>query len=122
MEERRRRYIQEHPPQSSMGLIPLTDPGAGSCKGEQGGLYPGGGNDPEDRQDPAMYHHPAESFRGASISRFGRGYAAPWDITPVLSCWPAVALGAGHVGRHIPPRAASNARVRDPGCGYAALS
>jgi hypothetical protein len=24
MEERRRRYIQEHPPQSSMGLIPLT--------------------------------------------------------------------------------------------------
>jgi hypothetical protein len=35
--------------------------------------------------------------------------AAPWDVTPVLSCWPAVALEAGQVRRHIPPRAASQA-------------
>jgi len=38
-------------------------------------------------------------------------------LTPVLACWPAVALEAGQVRRHIPPRAASHARIRDPGCG-----
>ena len=42
-------------------------------------------------------------------------------MTPVLSCWPGVAWEAGQVRRHVPPRAASHARVRDPGCGDAAL-
>jgi hypothetical protein len=59
-----------------------------------------------------LYYHPAESCRGD---------AALWDMTPVLSCWPAVALEAGQVGRHIPRRAASHARVHDPGCGDAVL-
>src|SRR5689334_17929310 len=31
-------------PHDSLGLIPLTDLGAGTYKGEQGGLYPGGRN------------------------------------------------------------------------------
>jgi len=60
----------------------------------------------------SLCYHPAESCRG---------YAALWDMTPVWSRWPAVALGAGQVRRHIPPRATSHARVRDPGCGDAAL-
>jgi hypothetical protein len=42
MEQRRKQYIQAHPPQSSVGLIPLTDLGTGTYKGEEGGLYPGG--------------------------------------------------------------------------------
>jgi hypothetical protein len=46
---------------------------------------------------------------------FRSRYAAPWDMTPVLSCWPGCALGAvrahglkavppgaGQVGKHIP--------------------
>jgi hypothetical protein len=46
LEERRRQYVKEHPPQSSVGLIPLTDLGTGKYKGEEGGLYAGGRNDP----------------------------------------------------------------------------
>jgi len=46
MEERRKQYIAQHPPQASVGLIPLTDLGAGTYQGEQGGLYPGGSNVP----------------------------------------------------------------------------
>jgi hypothetical protein len=39
-------YIKEHPPRSSVGLIPLTDLGTGTYKGYEGGLYPGGKNVP----------------------------------------------------------------------------
>jgi hypothetical protein len=46
MEERRRQYVKEHPPQPSVGLIPLTDLGTGTHKGEEGGLYPGGKSEP----------------------------------------------------------------------------
>ena len=46
MQEKKRQYMKEHPPQSSVGLIPLTDLGTGTYKGEEGGLYAGGKNDP----------------------------------------------------------------------------
>jgi hypothetical protein len=46
LEERRRQYVKEHPPQPSVGLIPLTDLGTGIYKGEEGGLYAGGKNEP----------------------------------------------------------------------------
>jgi hypothetical protein len=39
-------YAKQHPPRESTGLIPLTELGTGVYKGEQGGLYPGGGNEP----------------------------------------------------------------------------
>jgi enterochelin esterase-like enzyme len=42
MEQRRRQYMKDHAPQSSTGLIPLTDLGTGAYKGEEGGLYAGG--------------------------------------------------------------------------------
>ena len=42
----RDRYIKEHPPQDSTGLVPLPDLGKGMYKGEEGGLYPGGVNTP----------------------------------------------------------------------------
>jgi len=46
MAQRRAQYMKQNPPQSSVGLIPLTDLGTGNYKGEEGGLYPGGKNEP----------------------------------------------------------------------------
>jgi hypothetical protein len=39
-------YVKNNPPRDSTGLIPLCDLGKGTYKGEEGGLYPGGGNTP----------------------------------------------------------------------------
>ncbi len=39
-------YVATHPPKDSTGMVPLTDLGKGTYKGETGGLYPGGGNTP----------------------------------------------------------------------------
>jgi hypothetical protein len=44
IEARKKQYVKDHPPRSSVGLIPLVDLGTGTYKGEQGGLYPGGSN------------------------------------------------------------------------------
>ena len=44
--EVRKQYGKEHPRQSSFGLTALTDLGADQYKGEEGGLYPGGNNEP----------------------------------------------------------------------------
>jgi hypothetical protein len=44
--EARKQYGQEHPPRSSVGLTALPDLAAGTYKGEEGGLYPGGKNQP----------------------------------------------------------------------------
>jgi len=41
-----RDYAKTHPPRDSVGLVPLTDLGKGTHKGESGGLYPGGENVP----------------------------------------------------------------------------
>ena len=46
MARRREEYAKAHPPQDYTGLVPLTDLGKGTYKGEQGGLYPGGENVP----------------------------------------------------------------------------
>lgn len=46
-EQRRKEYLNDHQPQSSTGLIPLTDLGAAAYMGEPGGLYPGGKNAPQ---------------------------------------------------------------------------
>jgi hypothetical protein len=45
-QDRREQYKKEHPPQASVGLIPLTDLGSGTYKGREGGLYAGGRNVP----------------------------------------------------------------------------
>jgi len=39
------RYSKEHPPRESTGMVPLMDL-KGGYQGEEGGLYPGGGNVP----------------------------------------------------------------------------
>jgi hypothetical protein len=39
-------WAKEHPARQSTGMVPLTDLGKGTYKGEQGGLYPGGVNTP----------------------------------------------------------------------------
>jgi hypothetical protein len=39
-------YAKAHPPRESTGMAPLTELGKGTYKGEEGGLYPGGGNTP----------------------------------------------------------------------------
>ena len=41
-----RDYAKTHPPRDSVGLVPLTDLGKDTHKGESGGLYPGGENVP----------------------------------------------------------------------------
>lgn len=46
LQKRNVEWAKAHPPHDSLGLIPLTDLGKGSYKGEQGGLYPGGSNQP----------------------------------------------------------------------------
>lgn len=40
------KWVQNHPPRNSTGMIALTDLNKGAYKGEQGGLYPGGENVP----------------------------------------------------------------------------
>src|SRR5258708_39266306 len=52
-------YAKEHQPRESTGLIPLTELGARTYKGEQGGLYPGGQNAPP----------PAHSRTGEALAR-----------------------------------------------------
>ena len=47
--QRNAEYAKAHPPHDSLGLIPLTELGEGQYKGEEGGLYPGGGNTPPAR-------------------------------------------------------------------------
>ena len=39
-------YAKKHPPADSVGLVPLTDLGKGTHRGEGGGLYPDGKNVP----------------------------------------------------------------------------
>ena len=39
-------WAKTHPPHDSLGLVPLPDLGIGTYKGEQGGLYPGGSDEP----------------------------------------------------------------------------
>ena len=46
LQKRREQYMQDHPPQSSLGLIALTELGKGKYKGEEGGLYSGGNTPP----------------------------------------------------------------------------
>jgi len=45
-QQRNAEYAKAHPPHDSLGLVPLTELGAGKYKGEHGGLYPGGANTP----------------------------------------------------------------------------
>ena len=62
---------------------------------------------PTQRLCPASTRQPVGCWRRLTDRPLPvRGYAALWDMTPVLSCWLAAALGAGQVRRHIPPRAA----------------
>jgi hypothetical protein len=42
--KRREEYLKDHKPVASTGNIALPDLGAGTYRGEQGGLYPGGSN------------------------------------------------------------------------------
>ena len=45
-QERNAEYARTHQPKESVGFTPLTELGTGLYKGEEGGLYPGGGNEP----------------------------------------------------------------------------
>ena len=71
MEARRAQYMKDHAPQSSMGFVPLTDLGTGKYKGEEGGLYPGGGN-------TAPHAHQQAGLRAARgiVPRDGAGQPA----------------------------------------------
>jgi hypothetical protein len=45
-DERFAEYAKTHPPQETTGMVPLSELGKGTYKGEEGGLYPGGTNQP----------------------------------------------------------------------------
>ncbi len=45
-EQRRKQYLKDHKPHASSGFTALSDLGAGLYKGEPGGLYPNGRNEP----------------------------------------------------------------------------
>jgi hypothetical protein len=45
-QQRNAEYARTHQPKDSVGFMPLTELGTGQYKGEEGGLYPGGGNTP----------------------------------------------------------------------------
>lgn len=45
-EKRNEAFRKEHPPRESTGLVALTDLGKDLYEGQEGGLYPGGGNIP----------------------------------------------------------------------------
>ena len=45
-EQRIADYVRRNPPRDSTGLVPLNDLGKGSYLGQQGGLSPGGENEP----------------------------------------------------------------------------
>ncbi len=49
-QQRNAEYAKAHPPQDSVGFVPLSELGTGLYKGEEGGLYPRGSNNP-----PAKY-------------------------------------------------------------------
>ncbi len=44
--ERAEQFRREHPPRDSVGLTPLTELGSETYQTDEGGLYPGGGNQP----------------------------------------------------------------------------
>ena len=73
-------FPQLNPAHDSLGLIPLTDLGKGSYKGEQGGLYPGGDNTPP----------PAHLKAGVEVGRRivpldGAGHPSPDGKIALLS-------------------------------------
>jgi hypothetical protein len=70
--KRREQYMKEHPPQSSLGLIPLVDLGAGTYKGEQGGLYAGGVNVP-----PARHLNAGTKIASAIVPLDAHGNRSP---------------------------------------------
>jgi hypothetical protein len=45
-QEQNSEWAKANPPKDSTGLVPLPDLSKGNYKGEEGGLYPGGGNTP----------------------------------------------------------------------------
>lgn len=46
LQQRNVDWTKTHPPHESLGFIPLNDLGEGTYKGQHGGLYPGGSNQP----------------------------------------------------------------------------
>ncbi|MEO7145620.1 MAG: hypothetical protein ABI165_19160, partial [Bryobacteraceae bacterium] len=74
-------WAKEHPPHDSVGLIPLTDLGAGLYKGEQGGLYPGGVNTP-----PPAYEKAGLAMAREIVPRDAAGNPAPDGKIVLISC------------------------------------
>ena len=70
--KRREQYMQQNPPRSSVGLIPLVDLGAGTYKGQEGGLYAGGRNVP-----PPQHLQAGLKLAAAVVPLDARGNPSP---------------------------------------------
>jgi hypothetical protein len=83
-EERKRfqeMWAKEHPPRDSTGLVPLPDLGKGMYQGFEGGLYPGGVNQP-----PAVHLKAGLKVARSVVPLDAEGRPSPQGKTVLLSC------------------------------------
>jgi hypothetical protein len=70
--KRREAYRKANPPRASIGLIPLVDLGTGQYKGQEGGLYAGGKNEP-----PSQHLDAGKKLAAAIVPLDAQGNPAP---------------------------------------------
>jgi len=76
----RQEWIREHPARESTGMIALPDLGTGTYKGEEGGLYPGGGNTP-----PPAHLHAGQALARKIVPLDADGHPSPGGKIVLIS-------------------------------------
>jgi hypothetical protein len=74
-------WAKEHPPRESTGLVPLPDLGKGMYQGFEGGLYPGGVNEP-----PAAHLKAGLKLAKSIVPLDAEGQPSPDGKIVLLSC------------------------------------
>jgi hypothetical protein len=74
-------WMKDHPARESTGLVPLTDLGKGVYQGFEGGLYPGGGNEP-----PAAHLKAGLKIAKTIVPLDADGKPSPDGKIVLLSC------------------------------------
>src|SRR5215467_4674815 len=74
-------WAKTHPPRDTTGLVPLTDLGKGVYQGFEGGLYPGGGNEP-----PAAHLKAGLKIAKTIVPLDADGKPSPDGKVVLLSC------------------------------------
>jgi hypothetical protein len=74
-------WVKEHPPRESTGLVPLPELGKGEYQGFEGGLYPGGVNEP-----PAAHLKAGLKAAKSIVPLDAEGRPSPDGKIVLLSC------------------------------------